>query len=67
MPSYKYVIELSDADCAVLNDIVSKGTSSARTILRANMLLASDKTSVPLIVKRDWMQQSAERSVKRRR
>ena len=43
MPSYKYVIELSDADCAVLNDIVSKGTSSARTILRANMLLASDK------------------------
>lgn len=45
MPSFKYVIELSDADQAVLNDIVSKGTSSARTILRANILLASDKNS----------------------
>ena len=43
MPSFKYVIELSDADRAALNDIVSKGTSSARTILRANILLASDK------------------------
>ena len=43
MPSYKYVIELSDADREMLNDIVSKGTSSARTILRANILLASDK------------------------
>ena len=45
MPSFKYVIELSNADQAILNDIVSKGTSSARTILRANILLASDKTS----------------------
>ena len=45
MPSFKYVIELSDADQAILNDIVSKGTSSARTILRANILLASDKNS----------------------
>ncbi len=43
MPSFKYVIELSDADRAMLSDIVSKGTSSARTILRANILLASDK------------------------
>lgn len=43
MPSFKYVIELSGADCAMLSDIVSKGTSSARTILRANILLASDK------------------------
>ena len=45
MPSFKYVIELSDTDQAVLNDIVSKGTSNARTILRANILLASDKNS----------------------
>lgn len=43
MPSFKYVIELSGADRAMLSDIVSKGTSSARTILRANILLASDK------------------------
>lgn len=43
MPSFKYVIELSEADRSVLSDIVSKGTSSARTILRANILLASDK------------------------
>ncbi len=32
-----------EADRAMLSDIVSKGTSSARTILRANILLASDK------------------------
>lgn len=43
MPSFKYVIELSDTDRSILNDIVSKGTSSAKTILRANILLASDK------------------------
>lgn len=43
MPSFKYVIELSGADRAMLSDIVSKGTSSARTILRASILLASDK------------------------
>jgi len=43
MPSFKYIIELSDTDRAILNDIVSKGTSSAKTILRANILLASDK------------------------
>ena len=40
MPSFKYVIELNDHDRALLNDIVSKGTSSAKTILRANILLA---------------------------
>ena len=45
MPSFKYVIELSDKDRTLLNEIVSKGTSSARTILRANILLASDKNS----------------------
>ena len=45
MPSFKYVIELSDADRAELNDVISKGTSPARTILRANILLASDRNS----------------------
>ena len=45
MPSFKYVIELSDQDKAELLDIVKKGNSPARTILRANILLASDKRS----------------------
>ena len=45
MPSFKYVIELSDQDQAELLDIVKKGNSPARTILRANILLASDKRS----------------------
>ena len=43
MPSFKYVIELSDQDKATLMAIVKKGNSPARTILRANILLASDK------------------------
>ena len=43
MPSYKYVIELSDQDKTRLMEIVKKGNSPARTILRANILLASDK------------------------
>ena len=45
MPSYKYIIELSEEDRIELYDIVTKGTSSARKILRANILLASDKRS----------------------
>lgn len=45
MPSLKYVVELSEQDKTVLLDIVSKGTSTARKILRANILLASDKQS----------------------
>lgn len=45
MPSYKYVIELSEQDRTILLDIVTKGASSARKILRANILLASDKRS----------------------
>jgi len=45
MPSFKYVIELSDHDKAELIDIVTKGKSPARTILRANILLASDQRS----------------------
>lgn len=43
MPSFKYVIELSEQDRGELLDIVTKGASSARKILRANILLASDK------------------------
>ena len=43
MPSLKYVIELSTQDKAELIDIVTKGKSAARTILRANILLASDR------------------------
>jgi len=45
MPTFKYVIELSDQDKAELIDIVTKGESPARTILRANILLASDRRS----------------------
>ena len=45
MPSIKYKIELSNEDRAELIDIVTKGRSPARTILRANILLASDRQS----------------------
>ena len=41
--SSRYVIELSSQDKAELMDIVTKGKSPARTILRANILLASDR------------------------
>ena len=43
MPSIKYVIELSNQEKVRLMEIVKKGKSPARTILRANILLASDK------------------------
>ena len=43
MPSVKYIIELSDADRKTLQDIVTKGMSPAKAILRANILLASDR------------------------
>ena len=45
MPSIKYVIELSNPEKVRLMEIVKKGNSPARTILRANILLASDKQS----------------------
>ena len=35
MPSVKYIIELSDADRKVLTDLLGKGTSPAKAILRA--------------------------------
>ncbi len=43
MPSFKYVMELSEQDKEQLTEIITKGTRMARTILRANILLASDK------------------------
>ncbi len=45
MPSVKYVIELTDADRKELKDIVAKGSSPAKTILRSNILLASDRNN----------------------
>ena len=45
MPSIKYVIELSNQEKVRLMEIVKKGNSPARTILCANILLASDKQS----------------------
>ena len=45
MPSVKYIIELSDADRKALQEVVSKGKSSAKAILRANILLASDRNN----------------------
>ena len=45
MPSIKYVIELSAEEKAKLTEIETKGNSPARTILRANILLASDRQS----------------------
>lgn len=45
MPTTKYVIELSEAEKAQLTEIITKGTAKARTILRANILLASDRNS----------------------
>ena len=45
MPSVKYIIELTDADRKTLKDIVGKGTAPAKSILRANILLASDRNN----------------------
>lgn len=43
MPTTKYKIELSESGRKQLTEIVTKGTAKARTILRANILLASDR------------------------
>ncbi len=45
MPTTKYSIELSDEDRRILQDTVSKGRASAKMILRANILLASDSAN----------------------
>lgn len=45
MPSVKYVIELTEAEKERLLEIVTTGKVPARTILRANVLLASDRNN----------------------
>lgn len=45
MPSVKYLIELPDFERKILADIVTKGNASAKKILRANILLASDRNA----------------------
>ena len=45
MASIKYVIELSEEEKEQLKAIVTKGSASAQTILRANILLASDRNN----------------------
>jgi hypothetical protein len=44
MPSVKYLIELTPEDRRTLEDSIRKGTSPARTIMRANVLLSSDRS-----------------------
>jgi hypothetical protein len=52
MPSIQYLIELSGKDRKKLEGIVKKRTSPARTIMRANVLLASDRCGKkPMTVK----------------
>lgn len=45
MPSAKYFIELSVAERRILTDKVLKRTLSTKAILRANILLASDRNN----------------------
>lgn len=45
MPSVKYLIELPDSERKILTDIVFKGKAPAKKILRANILLASDRNA----------------------
>ena len=45
MPSVKYYIELSNSDRKELESIVKNGIAPAKTILRANILLDSDRNS----------------------
>lgn len=44
MPKRKYIIKLTDRERKLLIKIVKSGTSSARIILRANVLLLSDSS-----------------------
>lgn len=45
MPKIKYHVRLSEEERKILLDLVSKGTASARSIMRANVLLAADENS----------------------
>ena len=42
MPVKKYIIDLSTENCDLLHRIIKTGTSTARIIMRANILLSSD-------------------------
>lgn len=45
MPAMKYLIELPDSERKLLEDIITKGKAPAKMILRANILLASDRNA----------------------
>lgn len=45
MPKIKYHVRLSKKDRTTLLNIVSKGSAPAKTIMRANVLLAADENS----------------------
>lgn len=45
MPTKKYVIELTDSERRELKKIIKNGTSPAKVINRANILLASDTSA----------------------
>ena len=45
MPKVKYRVRLTKKERSTLLDIVSKGSASARTIMRANVLLAADENN----------------------
>lgn len=45
MPSVKYLIELPSSERKYLQDVVTKGKAPAKMILRANILLASDRNA----------------------
>ena len=44
MANKKFVVELSGAERARLNDLISKGKSPAKTILKARILLKADRS-----------------------
>ena len=45
MPTVKYIIELTENERKKLLEIVTKGSAPAKTILRANILLVSDRNN----------------------
>lgn len=45
MPSVKYIIDLTESDRKTLTNLITKGSAPAKAILRANILLASDRNS----------------------
>jgi len=49
MPKRKYSIDLSEKERILLRKIIKTGKSSARVILRANILLSSDINSLNLL------------------